>query len=532
MNNPYPTETRNFEIVSGTNPPRIATANDAASVAFPKVAEIFHAFWERQEPDINKAPSIEILDFNDDFFALTLGPRGKPKDPTVFVPNEGQFRHYNPDKGIYEPISEANVMSQLLTNLNVVGEFLPPIVKAASVLQLKNRQRLKSVVERAKDLLVVDYSEFSKDRQPHHLVLANGMLRLDNNLQFRPSAPCYPVTETLPVKYDPEAKCDLFLGGFLRTILEEPDIDLLQRYLSQVLEGVNHSQSILILCGDAGWGKSSLMKILGNLVGWQNIGIIREQLFKDEFELAHYCNKHLLYHPDLPTDFLDRPEASIFKQLVGGDPLWANLKDGGRKVMQGQFPTVVACNGKPRIHLDQDTDAWLRRLMVLSFKTPSHEKHFGKMAEMILKTEAPGILNWLLQGRAKLVKDNFQLTQTPEQKARTATLLLASDSPAAFVRSCLVKKKDSELGVLDLYEHYQEWCKENHIRPFSSRPFTAAAKEEIEIGMGRKLSHDLKGGNGKAKRGWKGVGILEATVPGKLENGSCESVKGSESAQN
>ncbi len=522
MNNPYPTEINNCEIVSGTNPPRIATANDAASVAFPKVAEIFHAFWKRQEPDINKAPSIEILDFNDDFFALTLGPRGQPKDPTVFVASENQFRRYNPDKGIYEPISEANVTSQLLTNLNVVVEFLPPIVKAASVLQLKNRQRLKSVVERAKDLLVVDYSEFFKDRQELHLSFTNGVLRLDNNLQFRPSAPCYPITETLPGKYDPEAKCELFLGGFLAHILDRNDIDLLQRYLSQILEGINHSQTILVLTGDAGWGKSSLMNILGNLIGWQNVGIIREQLFKDEFELAHYCNKHFLYHPDLPTEFLDRPEASIFKQLVGGDPLWANLKNegDGRKVIQGQFPTVLACNGKPRIHLDQDTDAWLRRLVVLSFKTPTHEKHFGKMAEMILQTEAPGILNWLLQGRAKLHKDNFQPTQTPEQRERSTTLLLASDSPSAFVRSCLMKKKDSELGVLDLYEHYQIWCKENHIRPFASRPFTAAAKEEIEIGMGKKLSHDLKGGNGKAKRGWKGLAILEATVPGKLENGS------------
>ncbi len=522
MNNPYPTEINNCEIVSGTNPPRIATANDAASVAFPKVAEIFHAFWKRQEPDINKAPSIEILDFNDDFFALTLGPRGQPKDPTVFVASENQFRRYNPDKGIYEPISEANVTSQLLTNLNVVVEFLPPIVKAASVLQLKNRQRLKSVVERAKDLLVVDYSEFFKDRQELHLSFTNGVLRLDNNLQFRPSAPCYPITETLPGKYDPEAKCELFLGGFLAHILDRNDIDLLQRYLSQILEGINLSQTILVLTGDAGWGKSSLMNILGNLIGWQNVGIIREQLFKDEFELAHYCNKHFLYHPDLPTEFLDRPEASIFKQLVGGDPLWANLKNegDGRKVIQGQFPTVLACNGKPRIHLDQDTDAWLRRLVVLSFKTPTHEKHFGKMAEMILQTEAPGILNWLLQGRAKLHKDNFQPTQTPEQRERSTTLLLASDSPSAFVRSCLMKKKDSELGVLDLYEHYQIWCKENHIRPFASRPFTAAAKEEIEIGMGKKLSHDLKGGNGKAKRGWKGLAILEATVPGKLENGS------------
>ena len=93
----------------------------------------------------------------------------------------------------------------------------------------------------------------------------------------------------------------------------------------------------------------------------------------------------------------------------------------------------MACNGKPRIHLDSDTDAWLRRLVVLSLKTPTHEQHFGKMAELILKTESSGILNWLREGRAKLAKDKLQLTQTPEQRSRAASLLLASDSPAVFV---------------------------------------------------------------------------------------------------
>jgi hypothetical protein len=55
------------------------------------------------------------------------------------------------------------------------------------------------------------------------------------------------------------------------------------------------------------------------------------------------------------------------------------------------------------------------------------------MGELILKTEASGILNWLLEGRAKLLKDKLPLTQTPEQKGRTVNLLLGSESPAAFV---------------------------------------------------------------------------------------------------
>ena len=85
---------------------------------------------------------------------------------------------------------------------------------------------------------------------------------------------------------------------------------------------------------------------------------------------------------------------------------------------------------------------------MLSLKTPTHEQHFGKMAELILKTESAGIANWLLKGRAKLAKDKLQLTQTPDQKARAATLLLASDSPSAFVRSCLIKKRMGSWGWL------------------------------------------------------------------------------------
>ena len=265
------------------------------------------------------------------------------------------------------------------------------------------------------------------------------------------------------------------------------------------------------------------MKILGTMIGWNRVGIIRENLFKDEFELAHYYNKHFLFHPDMPTDFLDRLEASIFKQLVGGDPLWANTKrDDGRLVVEGHYPVILSCNGKPRIHLDQDTDAWLRRLVVLSLKTPDHEQHFGKMAEPILKNESSGILNWLLEGRAKLAKDKLQLTQTPEQKTRAATLLMASQSPSAFVRACLEKREDSEITAVDLYAHYQEWCRENRVRPFASQAFHQIAREEIEINLGLKYRHDLTGEQG-ASRGWKGLRLIQRAEAAKVKKESTRS---------
>jgi hypothetical protein len=63
-----------------------------------------------------------------------------------------------------------------------------------------------------------------------------------------------------------------------------------------------------------------------------------------------------------------------------------------------------------------------------------------------------------------------------------------------------------------------------HVRPFASRPFTSTAKEEIEIGLGLEYRHDLASENGKARRGWKGLGLVERTDAENLENGSSESV--------
>jgi len=77
--------------------------------------------------------------------------------------------------------------------------------------------------------------------------------------------------------------------------------------------------------------------------------------------------------------------------------------------------------------------------------------------------------------------------------------------------------------VVDLYEHYQEWAKLNHVRPFASRPFTSTAKEEIEIGLGMKLRHDLASENGKARRGWKGLELVEKGDGENLKNESMQS---------
>jgi len=72
--------------------------------------------------------------------------------------------------------------------------------------------------------------------------------------------------------------------------------------------------------------------------------------------------------------------------------------------------------------------------------------------------------------------------------------------PAITIFAKFILVPINVVGVVDLYEHYQEWCRKNNVRPFASRPFTLQAKEEIEIALRLKYRHDLEAQNGRAKR--------------------------------
>jgi P4 family phage/plasmid primase-like protien len=479
------------------------TANEVADRLFPVLAKDHTAFVEKTT-GTHDSPVVQVVDLHDAFWISTVGLEGGSPTPIVFSLPDNCFRRYSLAKGIYEPTTESAVVSEILHNLDLTGSWFPERVNLESLLAIKTRSRIKAMMESAKDVLAWNESMF-RDYSPGFLAFENGIYDLNQKV-LKPFSPSHPIRETLPVKYAPEAKCELFLTAFLKHILSPDDIDLLQRYCSQILLGTNHSQTLLVLTGESGWGKSSLMKILGNIIGWNRVGIVREQLFKDPYELSHYQNKRLLYHPDMPTTFLDRPEASIFKQLVGGDPLWADVKGGDeRMTLEGNYPIILACNGKPKIHLDEDTEAWTRRMVVLSFKKPQHETHLGKMSELIMKEEASGVLNWLLQGWAKLWRDKMQLLQNQEQKQRSAKLLLSSESPKAFVRTCIKQRKGSIIWMGDIYGEYQKWCRKQSLQPFTSRDFMNCFKGEIEMGFGLRPRQDLIADSGTARRGWPGL---------------------------
>ncbi len=64
------------------------------------------------------------------------------------------------------------------------------------------------------------------------------------------------------------------------------------------------------------------------------------------------------------------------------------------------------------------------------------------------------------------------------------------------------------MGMAELYEVYQGWCRTHQLPPFSSKEFYKIVKAELEMELGLKYRHDLVGEGGKWMRGWKGLTLV------------------------
>ena len=261
---------------------------------FPSISEE-HGDAVREETDKNGVGAVR--DIGEDFFAATLGRKGSPDAPTVFLPTEDKFYTYQPATGIFihqrDPVLIAR-LSRLA--LDCARECCDNCQTEALKFRFRDAASLSGVLKKARGLLETPHDFFSNELK-EYIPCANGMLRLKDKVLL-PFNPSYRRRNKLAVTYDPAAKCPLFLDTLMRTALDEAELDLLQRYCGLALIGENLAQKIVILTGTAGGGKGTFVRVLNGIIGQINLASLRTQLLGERFELGRFLGKTLLYGAD------------------------------------------------------------------------------------------------------------------------------------------------------------------------------------------------------------------------------------------
>jgi P4 family phage/plasmid primase-like protien len=416
------------------------------------------AVLEHEDPETR---IVSIRDLNEDFLAATLGERGTPDAPTVFMPTEERFYSYSSSDGIFISQRDPVVLTRLSALLLSCARDCAG--NAVDTRPLKFRFRdsanLSGVLRKARGLLEVPHDFFAADLT-ELIPCANGMLRLSDK-KLLPFSPSYRRRNKLAVPFEASATCPLFLDTLMRPALDPDELDLLRRWCGLALIGVNLAQKIVILTGTPGGGKGTFVDVLVGIIGQVNLASLRPQLLAERFELGRFLGKTLLYGADVPENFFNQRGASVLKSLVGADPVTVELKNSNETPsIICRFNVITTCNSRLIVRLEGDTDAWRRRLVPIEYTKPKPETVIANLAQRILKNEASGVLNWMLTCLDNLRADDWLLHLTGRQQTTVDNLLLESDSVNLFVRECLARVDGHETTVPAAFEAYVEFSNE------------------------------------------------------------------------
>jgi hypothetical protein len=174
------------------------------SLKFPQLpAEFGDAVLE--EPD--KQGKQVVCDICQPFLAATLGKRGTPEAPTVYIPAENRFWTYSPEEGVYVETREAVLLMRLSRLLLEASRACNGAVTKKLEFGFRDSSSVVGIVKHAQGLLAEPHDYFDRGLT-EFIPCQNGMLRLSDKelLGFSPS---YQRRTKLAVAFDPQANCPL-----------------------------------------------------------------------------------------------------------------------------------------------------------------------------------------------------------------------------------------------------------------------------------------------------------------------------------
>jgi len=301
--------------------------------------------------------------------------------------------------------------------------------------------------------------------------LLNGTFEISpQGMKLRPFDRSDFITYQLPFEHNPRAKAPLF-EAYLNRVL--PDMErqrVLAEYLGFVFikHGSNalKEEKALILYGSGANGKSVFFEVVNALLGTNNVSSYSLQSLTNDngYFRAKLANKLVNYASEINGNL----EASIFKQLVSGEPVEARLPYGQPFILKQYAKLIFNCNELPKDV--EHTNAYFRRFLIVPFDVTIPPKEQDKsLHTKIIEKELSGVFNWVLQGLNRLLEQKkFSDCEAAQQAVERYKI--ESDSVQMFLSEYGYNTSTTnEIPLKDMFAEYRCYCMESGFKSCSLR---------------------------------------------------------------
>lgn len=399
----------------------------------------------------------------------------------------GSFYYFNGK--IYEKIREEAVIlayDQLMMKLGIASDHATSVAtRRAKFLdiilfynQLKVRNDVVAFSNRVVDLRYAKGKDFGGTYVFH---------------------PKWHVVDYHPYPYMPDAKCPLFMRFLDEVLPDKASRDTLQMFLGlgliQTADAFDEAKAgprgtiefCLILLGSGANGKSVLFNIMCALFGKHHItnvdydtmtsdgdeglrgrAVIRSAVFNwsSDSSAKKFCVKN----------------TEMFKKIVSGEDYTFRLL--GRDIETSKNCPYLIFNMNELPTMSETTRAMIRRLQYVSFDvTIPKYKQDPNLAYKIIKSELPGVFNWVLRGAREVRRRKYCFpTMDTSLKVKVRSMLpsnpvcawmltygLRSEANAPGELSCLIRTDT-------MYECFKRFCENNDTDVISVNKFSRSLK--------------------------------------------------------
>lgn len=293
-------------------------------------------------------------------------------------------------------------------------------------------------------------------------------------------------TKVCGVPFVHTAECPAWVS-FIELIFPDQDIRAcFQRCAGAMLFGRNVAQVALLLRGGGGNGKSTLTKILGEVLdafGGYAAPAKVEMFLQTQTQSASQASPEEVDLPGARVIIASEPavtdifSAKKIKSMTGGDLRPARALGMPQFIYRPTAIPVISFNRTPKIK-DED-EGTRRRLVFIPLEVnlrelPPEKRKTEIEAEAELRAELPGILNWMLDG----FRDFYWriergmgtppgIDPPPAMQALKERIMEAADPVGSFLRDCAVIDEKGRTPTPEFFRAFKAWARDNGARVFS-----------------------------------------------------------------
>lgn len=314
----------------------------------------------------------------------------------------------------------------------------------------------------------------------------NGMLdwRTGELLSHDPS---YLSTVQIPLEWDPDAQCKAF-EEWLESILHPDYVTLIWQMIGYLLMSGNPLQVAFLFLGKGRNGKGTLMRVLGNLLGEENISAISlDDLSGNRFAAAGLYGKLANLAGDIDATF--QSSTAKFKSLTGEDLFSAENKGQPAFRFKNWAVPVFSANKIPGSN--DTSEGYLRRWVVVKFDRYISEDDVVLHLDETFLGELPGIAARGVRAlRSLMMQKHFKNDGAVAQGK--AEFVDALDQVRQWAEECCERVEDNFEVRTVAYDSYKWWAEKNGAGKLSAANFY----ERLENAGFKAVKRGAAGGRG------------------------------------